>query len=522
MGRTSWRLEEPEPEAIVASTLPLQGYSAKANGDVLKRELDYVLNGQQKGWQNYAWHYYETIGELQSIARYVANMLSKFNLYAAKATADPFNPERLPDTHPASLAVERFAGGFLGQSQLLAEMALHYTIAGECVVAGPWDMRKRASFPFDRWRAYSSRDITSRNGQLFYKKVNQREERLPPSVAAFRAWRGSPVSVWEASSPTKGALEILREISLLDAHVKSSATSRLSGAGLLLIPDEVTIPTGDVEVDGQEVDPLIRYLAEVMSIAMKNPNSAAAKVPVMMRGPGEALEKLKWMTFETPFSEAVPELRTGALRRLGLAMDIPPEILTGTSEGTGWSAWQTMTQAVTMHGIPLCQAMVYDLTEGWLKPFMARQRGVAQEDDILIWFDTANLRVRPNEAEETTAAFDRFEADADALRLVTGLSPEARPTNEELARQILLHLVRENPSMAGYAVNALRENFGVKDLPLFEEKIEAVQIAQRTTKDEEFGTDVVPGERSVAKQPGIPATAPDADGDDADNEQGRP
>lgn len=526
MSKTSWRsdeVEEPQ-DALTAAVLPLQGFSASANEDLLRRDIDLLLNGQNKGWQNQAWAYYDRIGELKSVVRYVSNMLSRFNLYAASQTADPSNPERLPETHPASIAVKEFAGGFAGQAELLDAIALYLTVTGECIVAGPWDLRSRPPYPFDKWRAYSTEDISSRNGVLYYKKINQREERLPNTVAAFRAWRPHPRRFWEPDSPTRSALTVLREIDLLDAHVHSSATSRIAGAGLLLLPDEVTIPTGDVDSDGQEVDPFVRHLAEVMSIAIKKPSSAAARVPVMLRGPAEALKELRQLTFDTPFDERVPELRLSALRRLGLSMDIPPEILTGTAESNSWGAWQIASSAVSMHGIPLAQLISSVLTQGWLRPFLAKQRGVKINnlEDILVWFDASNLRVRPNEAEETTAAFDRFEADADALRLVMGLPAETKPTDEELGRQVLLHLVRTNPSMAGYAVNALRENYGIKNLPEFTEKIEAVQTAQRTTRDEEFATDVVPGKRSQDKQSGVPSVVPDANGDDSDNEEGRP
>lgn len=539
MASTSVPRPAAVPPALTAAYYPLQGFSAKANEDQYRRNIDLLLNGQAKGWQALAWGYYERIGELRAIAHYVSNLLSKMTLYAARATADPFNPERLPPSHPASRAVADFAGGFDGQAELMAALAIQLTIAGDTILAGPWDMRTRGVFPFDRWRAYSTEEITSRNGVLYYKTIQRRDEKLPPSVAAFRAWRPSPRRWWEAESPTKSALQILREIDLLDAHVHSSAVSRLAGAGLMLLPDEITVPSDEVDADGQEVDPFVRHLAEVMSIAMKKPESAAARVPVMLRGPADALKEVRVLNFDTPFDERVPELRLGALRRLGLAMDIPPEVLTGTAEGTGWSAWQTLTQAINYHALPLAMVATGTLSQGWLRPFLKKQRDNNLTDSelsqLVLWPDANNLRVRPNEAEETTAAYDRFEADSDALRLVSGLAAETKPTDTELARQILLALVRTNPSMAGYAVNALREEFGVKKLPPFQEKIEAVQVqrsnegkASRSEVSSRVGeansperTDVVPGQRSQDKLVDPPPVPP-VNSDPNNNEQGRP
>ena len=519
----------PQTEALTAATYQLAPRSrGRSDNFEYRRKLDIMLQGNANEAVDLAWYYYSRIPELRYIARYVANSLSQARLFVGKVESDPYNPARVEKGHVANAFLERFAGGFEGQSELLDRLGLHLTVPGDSILAGPTNPDKPAAEPFDQYRIYSTSEIFARNGNLYYRQVGWTKDiPLPPGVTAVRIWRSHPRR-WEiADSPTLSAFTVLREIDLLDQHVHASAISRLAGAGVWLLPDEMTFPADEVDTEGIEIDPFIKNLVEVMSIAIKNPESAAARVPIILRGPMEAVSAAKdgWMTFETPFAEAVPELRNVALRRLALGMDVPPEVLLGMSESTQWSAWQTDESTVRLHTVPLLQLIVNSLTVGWFRPMLKKARtGLtdAEIDRLTIWFDISNLQVRPSKTEESQALYDRFEVGGDTLRITTGFTDAEKPTKEELGIQVLFHLLRNDPTLSPYAINALVEK-GVLDLPAAPDPLALGNLHEAPgpegaaeVRDLE-DTAGLPGQRSKDKQ-GSPPPTPSAKGDDSNNE----
>jgi len=513
----------PTPAPLQAAAYPLKPRQGQDSREA-NRTIDIMLQGDSLHDDGLAWFFYQTIPELRYIARYVANSLSQARLFVGRVGADPYNPSPVGPRHPATQLLQEFAGGFEGQSEILDRLGLHLTVAGDSILAGP-EPGKMPPYPFNEWRVYSTQELYSRQGIIYYRKItgSGRDEPLPSGTIAVRIWRPHPLRWERADSPVLSSFTVLREIDLLDQHVHASAISRLAGAGLLLLPDDITFPADEVEVDGIEVDPFIKHLTEVMSIAIKNRKSAAAMVPIMLRGPGEAIQAIKHLTFSTPFDDKVPDLRNVALRRLALGMDVPPEVLLGMSESTQWSAWQTDESTVRLHTVPLLQLIANALTVGWFRPALEKMRlpeTVRNEiPQLTVWFDTSNLAVRPNKSEDSQALYDRFEADGSNLRLTSGLTEADKPDKRELEEQILLHLIRTNSTLQAYAINSLSEK-GIIDLP---EAIEPTAAPEgRPPGDQSVNIEEqpsTPGERSQDKQT-APPPGPTAEGDENNNEVG--
>lgn len=521
------RPTEPEPnppvqvEVVQAAAYPL--IPRNSDGPYKERVVDIML---QNPGDDLAWYYWKRIPELHYLTRYIANALSVVKLYIGTTKGDPKSqPEQVSKRHWANDLINGFAGGSTGQSELLDRLALHLTVPGDSVIMGPKDPSARLPYPYDQWRVWSTNEVTSRNGQIFLKRVGSyQEEPIPRGVLAVRIWRPDPQYHEKADSPVKAAFTVLRELDLLDKHVAATAISRLAGAGVYWIPDEITFPAEEVETEGVEVDPFVRHLTEVMSLAIKNQDSAAAVVPIIIRANADAIKDIRHDTFSTPFDEKVPELRLTALRRLALGMDVPPEILLGQAQSTSWSAWQTDESTLRVHLVPLLTLIASSLTVGWLQPLLAEiplsdvQR--ADAENLVVYFDYSNLKIRQDISGDAQALYDRHEIDANALRLATGYSSNSKPDDKELARQILLSLVRNNPNLAGYAINALRENFGLDELP--EACDFACEPAQgRPPSGEPAETTEpstpLPGDRSQDKQTD-PPPVPAIDGDQGNNE----
>jgi hypothetical protein len=66
----------------------------------------------------------------------------------------------------------------------------------------------------------------------------------------------------------------------------------------------------------------------------------------------------------------------------------------------------------------------------------------------MIWYDTSDLRTKPDKTTSALEAFDRNELSANALLREMGFSPEDAPEAEERRRNVLLSVVRGAPTLA--------------------------------------------------------------------------
>lgn len=500
----------PRPKNdLTAAALILE---EKGQGSLLYNStvIDYLVNSTANGQTALAWYYWSRIPELRYTSRYISNALSVATLYVGLADGTESMPVKLAENHPANDLMLDFAGGFVGQSELLDRLGLHLTVTGDSIIVGPKNGTGALEAPFDQWRVYSTEEVYSRNGKIYLRMPgNSKEVQIPEGAMAVRIWRPHPQRWWDADSPVKGSFSVLRELDLLDQHVHSTAVSRLSGAGLLGIPEELDLPGSDMEVEGTEIDHFVAMLTEIMGLAVKNPESAAARVPIMLRGPAEFIDKIKHFDFSTAFDAQVPELRLGAIRRLALGMDVPPEILLGSAGSTSWSAWQTDEATLRVHLVPLLQLICSSLTVGWLRPMLESlpltDAQKAEIPNLVIHFDVNKLKIRQNISGDAEALYDRFGIDSDAMLLAMGYGPDSAPNNEELAKQILFSIIKGgNPQMVPYAITALRDNFGLKLLPDIKEVNAEGAAFPRAT--EQIG----PGGNPEAKPgatpgPGVPA-----------------
>lgn len=82
----------------------------------------------------------------------------------------------------------------------------------------------------------------------------------------------------------------------------------------------------------------------VAETALKDPESAAATVPILLELPGDAIDKMEHFRFESSFDEMAIKLREEAIRRFALGLEVPAEILLGLGDINHWST----------HAIPVC------------------------------------------------------------------------------------------------------------------------------------------------------------------------
>lgn len=521
--------EEPPPpvrdeyisnQVITSAGMPLTPSYIEEHG--LQRTIDISINGSNASSAQVAFHYYLTLAELNFLVNYVSDSLRLVKLYVAEVDpSNPDAPERVADNHPAAEILRAWGGGSDGQAELLARIGMFLNVTGDCVVVGP-SSASNFDEPFNRWRAFGPGSIYSRNGILWLKSNLMREVQVPDDSYSFRVWRENPYWWWNADSPTYSLFTTLRELELLNQHVHATAISRLQGAGILFVPEELTLPGDTMEVEGQDNDPFVRSLLDVAEVAIKNQDSAAARVPIIVRGPAAFGKDLHLIDFSTKFDEKISDLRKDSVRRLSLGFHVPPEILLGNENSAGWSAWQVSEAYLRSHLKPLVKLITTSLVEGWFNPALAYE-GIKPSDStkiLTIAADFSALRVQTDPAKDFAALHDAGLISDDAYVHLLGYGEQERPDNKEKAFQILRDLINKNPNLAGYAINALRENYGLKSyLPVAPEVESTIRVSEKgdltnLPNPEGQGTTPVPvqpagapstpGQRSQDKQTSAP------------------
>ncbi|WP_225846903.1 hypothetical protein [Streptomyces sp. HPF1205] len=396
-----------------------------------------------QSWQQRAYDMYHLVPEVRFAASWISNAMSGARLFAGRR-ADDGTIEAAPDNHRAAEIVSQIAGGPDGQSKLLGSFGKHLTVPGEgwIIVRPNADvLSPYATEDGHDWRVLSVREVHASAGKLT-AEIDGEEVAVPEgdpdsmdpnAPVAIRVWEPDPERAIEADSPVRASLELLEELLLLNAAVKAIARSRITGRGVLLIPKGTRFPTrpggaGDAE------DDLIEVFMQIAETAIRDPESAAATVPIILEVPAETIANWKLITFESDFDDLAIKLREEAVKRFATGLEIPAEILLGMGDVNHWGQWALTSEAIRLGIEPKLATVSYALTQQWLRPILEAER-VEDWHRWLVWYDTAPLRVRTNRSETALQAYDRGVISAEALRRETGFDDADKPTPAEVAER---------------------------------------------------------------------------------------
>lgn len=406
---------------------------------------------RSQGWQADAWRFFDVIGEYRQACTWPGNLLSKATLYPEKGGK--------PTTDQAAVdAMKAFFGGPDGQSDMLGKLGTHLTVAGEAYIVG-FDNADATS----AWEVLSSSAI-QRSGAGFRIDGEDYDD-----VLVIRVWRPHPRDVKEADSPSRAVLPVLAELESLTKRVAAMSDSRLIGNGLLLLPSEISFPAAPVVENAgdplapqvaiqNQADQIAQLFIDVAAKAIADPESAAAMVPIVMQAPGDYIDNAKHLTFWSELDAQAPELRGEAIRRIALAMDMPPEALTGTGEMNHWNAWALEEAAIKSYTEPFLAMITASLTDGYLRPAL-EAAGLSAEEaaEYTIGADTSAMRLRPNRSKEAQELYDRGALSADALLRENGFDPADAMDDKERAEWFIRKVASGSttPELVEAALRAL-------------------------------------------------------------------
>lgn len=390
-------------------------------------------------WQTQLWAYYDVVPEFRFCVDWKAQAASRAYLYVGETnsdgTGDPIPTENLR----ARLPLEEL-GGQAEIAELVSRCITQLGVPGETYLVGV-DVEDNGTTT-RRW-LFASGDEFQRDGSKMTVQLPETGEPVeldPETSAVIRIWRRHPRIAWQANSPSRAVLPILKEIIDLSAHITASAESRLAGAGVFEISEDSVLPPSDVEEDQEPLheDPSMATMIDAMVTPIGDRDSASAVVPIIMRSPPAAMGKARHITFSTPLDKEVSPLRDAAIRRLGLGMDVPPEVLLGLGASNHWNADQISIDRIVIHVAPDLTMMCQALTAEFLRPALTAL-GVDDVERYVIWFDLAELTQKPDRSQ---VALDLWRegliSDEAALR-ECGF-PDDRPVEAEATRRLLVKL----------------------------------------------------------------------------------
>jgi hypothetical protein len=408
------------PKALVASAVRMPGDVSR----VYRKNAD---------WQGEAWRHYDNCGELRYASNWQANVLSRATLHAAKRTPEGILASK---EGPAVDAMVDLFDGPDGQSQMLSAIGLHLFVAGECYLVGRKpDPTRSERGAEDIWEIVGTEEMKHRGRRWSIDYGDGKPPlELGDDAVILRIWRPHPRKRIEADSPVRAVIGILSELEYLSRHIMAQITSRLAGAGLLMLPSSISFPTppagSNLPEGANSADIFMATLGESMMTPIKDPGDPSAIVPIVVTAADDAIDKTKHITFWSELNGTAIEMRTEAIRRLALGLDMPPEVLLGTANLNHWGAWQMDESSIKAHTEPLLELITNALTIGYLQP-------ITEDPDDVVAYDTSALRLRPNRSKEAVELYDRGELDGEALRRETGFSEDDAPSADEFKNWML-------------------------------------------------------------------------------------
>lgn len=451
----------PDRKSSIERPRPLGSLVASA-----KRLTSQTITRQgsnAKAWQEDAWEMFDLVGEQRFLSVTLAGRMSQARLYVGLTPEPNSTDDPEPTDNPDAIAVLDAVGSTASaRAQLINRLGINLFVSGDGWLAGiPRELFPPSLLPIPvtppkepvlvglpqpapdlntiaidelEWRMLSVTEVSSNAGGEVTLKLGEGEtDKIvcsPDDIYLVRVWRPHPRRWWEADSPTRSSLPVLRELVGLTMHISAQVDSRLAGAGLLIVPQSAqrSLRQAAGVPDDDESDQFTEALMEAMLKPIQDRANASALVPLVVTVPDESTALFNFITFAKPLDTEARNLRDEAIRRLALGQDAPPELLLGTGGMNHWGAWLVQQDVVATHLEPPLALICDALTTQYLWPVLVQQ-GMDESEarKYVVWYDVSHLVVRPNQSQDAMVLHDRGVISDTALRQSTGFDETDTP-----------------------------------------------------------------------------------------------
>jgi hypothetical protein len=399
-------------------------------------------------WQKEAWRLYDIVGELHTLAGRIGDSLSQARLYVTEVGEDGEESGEVTDQTIRRLAAVPLGTGAQRDDNLrLAGVDL--AVGAECWIVGE-DVVRGTSKKAGNWFVVTGAGVKREAGKVKVRKPRQRDggwlELTSGRDLLIRCWRPHPNDPDQADSFTRASIPVLKEIELLTKREFAELDSRLTGAGMLPIPESADFPRQDSDPRG--VAGFMALMQRAAAASMVDQSTASAMVPIMFTVPDQLMDAMKGLEpirFWSDLNEKIPEMKRDAISRFATFSELPREVLEGLGNSNHWSAW-----LITEEGIRWIKGYLSPVADALTRGFLHRALRELGYDDVERYafaFDVSGLAARPNRIDEAVQLHDRFLLSDQEMVKAAAFDVKAMPSVTERAAQILLKLVQGQPDL---------------------------------------------------------------------------
>lgn len=408
-----------------------------------------------KRWQIECYRHVNICGE----ARYAATLFANIAARAEIGVSEPQTLSRKAVWVKSGAEVDAFAAiapTVRERSKLLHDYMLHTIIAGECYLICRPRVQGDPEFevsPDPVWEIVAVTELRKTGSVWSVRHENGNyidlEEDESPII---RMWNPDPEQRQEAWSPFRSLLPTLREIEWLTMHIFTQVRTRMMSAGVWFVPDNITFPAppADAVQGGAEaiaqMNEAERFLVSLAASAGQMLDSDEPALPTIVMADALALanvDQKKLIQFWSEIDDKAMVLRSDAVRRFALGVDLPPEQVLGSSglavTGAGgsagsvnhWGVWANEEQTISAHVEPALDRFSGSVTASYIRVMVPNAEKV-------IGYDTASLRLRQDRSKESIELYDRGALKAEVMLRENGFDPESDQMDDAEFKRWLL------------------------------------------------------------------------------------
>jgi hypothetical protein len=401
-----------------------------------------------RDWQAEAWRLYDIIPELHKLSGRIGDSLAQARLYVTEVDETGEETGEVQEERIRRLAAVPLGTGSQ-RDECLRLAGIDLAVGGECWIVGEGAATNPEAAE-GSWFVVTGSAFKKVGDRLTVKRPKTRGGavlELQDGVdILIRSWNSHPNDIDQADSFTRSAIVPLREIELLTKREFAELDSRLTGAGVMFLPEGVDFPREESDPPG--LAGFMAYLQRAAAASMRDQSSAQAMVPIMATVPDQVLEhldKLKPVTFWSELSGEIGDMKDKAIGRLASSAEIPGEVLTGIGDANHWTAWLVSEEGIRW--IRGYLGLVADaLTRGFLR-LALESMGVAKPERYAFAFDTSTLAARPNRLDDALKLRELFLLSDEETVKAGAFDPDQMPDVAERAAQVLLKLVQTQPEL---------------------------------------------------------------------------
>lgn len=400
-------------------------------------------------WQTEAWRLYDIVGELTKLSGRVGDSLAQARLYVTEVDETGEEQGEVQDQ-----AIRRLAAVPLGtgsqRDDNLRLAGVDLAVGGECWIVGE-GAAKNPEKAEGSWFVVTGAAVKRLGDKITVARPIQRGgsklELEDGKDILIRCWRPHPNDTNQATSFTRSAIVPLREIELLTKREFAELDSRLTGAGIMFLPEGIDYPRDERDPAG--IAGFMAYIQRAAAASMADQSTAGAMVPLMATVPDQFLEhldKLRPVNFWSELSAEITPMKDKAIGRVASMAEIPAEVLTGIADANHWTAWLISDEGIRW--IKGYLGLVADaLTRGFLHRAIPAVAPGADPKRYAFAFDTSTLASKPNRLDEAVQLHDRFLISDEEVVKAGAFSTDQMPTLEQRAAQIVLKLLTTQPDL---------------------------------------------------------------------------